>query len=211
MNDREFLELLNLYVDREISAQDALRLEAEVAADPRRREVYDQYCRMQKACSRLSEETYTASLAQTDPSLITFPAPSAWRMAPFVAGMAAAAVVALAFVGLRNRVIPAAASAALASAGPERAHSVADTPYRADDSSAMKPVFFVKASPEQAPAQVAQLNWIGDIRMAPVASLADADFLMNPKADLKGAVMADPQAGRGTQEPVEMTAFRFQR
>ena len=75
----------------------------------------------------------------------------------------------------------------------------------------MQPVFFVRQSSQQAPAQVAQLNWIGDIRMAPVASLADADFLMSPKADLKGAVMADPQAARGAQEPVEMAAFRFQR
>lgn len=209
MNDREFLELLNLYVDREISAEDALRLEAEVAADPRRREVHDQYCRMQKACSRLSEETYTASMAQTDPSLIAFPAPNAWRMAPFVAGMAAAAVVAIAFVGLRGRVAPAAAPSVTASVGHERARPAAAG--LSDDSALMKPVFFVRQSPEQAPAQVAQLTWIGDIRMAPVASLADADFLMNPKADLKEAVMADPQAGRGTQEPVEMTAFRFQR
>jgi len=211
MNDREFLELLNLYVDREISAQDAVRLEAEVAADPRRREVYDQYCKMQKACSRLSEETYTASMAQTDPSLIVFPAPSAWRLAPFVAGMAAAAVVALAFVGLRSRVAPAPAAAAsvTASAAHERARPAGAGLY--DDSASMKPVFFVRASSEQAPAQVAQLNWIGDIRLAPVASLADADFLMNPKADLKEAVMADPQAAHGTQEPAEMTAFRFQR
>lgn len=210
MNDREFLELLNLYVDREISAQDASRLEAEVAADPRRREVYDQYCRMQKACSKLSEETYTASLAQTDPSLIVFPGPSAWRMAPFVAGMAAAAVVALAFVGLRSRVAPAAATSSVtASAAHERARPAGAGLY--DDSASMKPVFFVRPSSEQAPAQVAQLNWIGDIRMAPVASLADADFLMNPKADLKEAVMADPQSAHGTQEPVEMTAFRFQR
>jgi len=43
MKDREFIELLNLYVDREISAEDALRLEREVATDPKRREVYDQY------------------------------------------------------------------------------------------------------------------------------------------------------------------------
>jgi hypothetical protein len=208
MSDREFLELLNLYVDREISAQDAVRLEAEVAADPRRREVHDQYCRMQKACSMLSEETYTASMAQTDPSLIVFPAPSAWRMAPFVAGMAAAAVVALAFVGLRSRVAPPAAASVTASAVHERARPAGAGLY--DDSASMKPVFFVRASADQAPAQVAPLNWIGDIRMAPVASLADADFLMNPKADLKEAVMADPQA-HGAQEPVEMAAFRFQR
>ncbi len=99
MNDREFIELLNLYVDREISAADAQRLEAEVARDPRRREVHDQYCRMQKACSRLSEETYAATLSQTDPSVVEFPVSRSWRLAPFMAGMAAAAVAAAAYVG----------------------------------------------------------------------------------------------------------------
>ncbi len=46
--------------------------------------------------------------------------------------------------------------------------------------------------------------------MAPVVSSANADFILGPRADLKAAVMADPQARDG-QEPVEMTAFRFQR
>ena len=50
MKDREFIQLLNLYVDREITADDARRLEIEVASSPERRKVYDQYCRIQKAC-----------------------------------------------------------------------------------------------------------------------------------------------------------------
>lgn len=54
MNDREFIELLNLYIDHEISPEDAVRLEAEVMGRPDRREVYNQYCRMQKACSMLT-------------------------------------------------------------------------------------------------------------------------------------------------------------
>ena len=33
MNDREFIELLNLDVDHEIRPEDALRLEQEVASD----------------------------------------------------------------------------------------------------------------------------------------------------------------------------------
>jgi hypothetical protein len=211
MNDREFIELLNLYVDREISPQDALRLDAEVAGDPQRRKVYDQYCRIQKACTMLSEETFTATMAQTDPSLIEFPAARPWRLGPFMAGMAAAAVVAVAVVGLRNRIIPAAADSVLAQVGPARARSVEDTRNAVDDSAAMKPVFFVRPASDQAPSRLAQLNWIGDIRMEPVNSLANADFSLNPKADLKAAVMADPQGGREAQEPVEMTAFRFQR
>lgn len=56
MKDSEFLELLNLYLDHEISAADAARLEAEVQANPKRREVYRQYCRMQKACKVLAAD-----------------------------------------------------------------------------------------------------------------------------------------------------------
>jgi hypothetical protein len=205
MTDREFIELLNLYVDREIGAEDALRLESEVAADPRRREVYDQYCRIQKACSKLSEENYTDSLSQTDPSLVSFPADRRWRLGPFVGGMAAAAAVAVAIVGLRGRLVPVAANSALAAAGPARAASVADVDV------SMKPVFFVRPAPDQAPAQLAQLSWIGDIRLAPVSTSANADFLLGQRADLKAAVLADPQGAREPQEPVEMTAFRFQR
>jgi hypothetical protein len=208
MSDREFIELLNLYVDREISAEDARRLEVEVAKDARRRDLHDQYCRMQKACSKLSEETYTASLAQTDPSVVEFPAYRSWRVAPFMAGMAAAAVAAVAYIGVRDRLAPPAASPALTAAAPVHARPSAGLP---DDASAMKPVFYVRPASDTSSGQLAQLNWIGDIRMSPVISSANADFLLTPRADLKAAVMADPQAAHDSQEPVEMTAFRFQR
>jgi hypothetical protein len=206
MNDREFIELLNLYVDREISAEDALRLEAEVASRPRRRSIYDQYCRIQKACSKLSEESFTASLSETDPSLVTFPAERSWRLAPFMAGMAAAAAVAVAVVALRGRLVPQPADSAVAVSVPVRPASAAP----ASDAS-MKPVFFVRPAADQAPSQVAQLSWIGDVRLAPVSTSANADFLLGQRSDLKAAVLADPQGGRDLQEPVEMAAFRFQR
>jgi len=56
MKDSEFLELLNLYLDHEITPADAARLEAEVRANPARRRTYQQYCRMQKACTMLAAE-----------------------------------------------------------------------------------------------------------------------------------------------------------
>ena len=56
MKDSEFIELLNLYLDHEITAADAARLEAEVQASPERRRVYQQYCRMQKACTMLAKD-----------------------------------------------------------------------------------------------------------------------------------------------------------
>jgi hypothetical protein len=217
MNDKEFIELLNLYVDREISAEDALRLEKVVATNARRREVYDQYCRMQKACSMLSEETFDMSSVRTTPTVIAFPSQSPWRFGPMVAGLAAAAACAVVIVGVKNR-----EAAALAS---DSSHSaLAGAPVAAADPASMKPVLFMRLPSDQAPhgaqrtllsyadaqSPMPQLNWIGDIHMSPVASSATGDFLLNPKTDLKAAVMAD-QAAREAQEPVEMAAFRFQR
>ena len=79
MNDKEFIELLNLYVDREITTEDAVRLEKVVATNARRREIYDQYCRIQKACSMLSEETLDMSSVRTTATVIAFPVQSPWR------------------------------------------------------------------------------------------------------------------------------------
>ncbi|MBI5688458.1 MAG: zf-HC2 domain-containing protein [Verrucomicrobia bacterium] len=56
MKDAEFLELLNLYLDHEISPADAARLEQEVQANPARRALYREYCQMQKACGVLAAE-----------------------------------------------------------------------------------------------------------------------------------------------------------
>lgn len=53
MNDRRFTELLNLYVDHEISPAEAAELEAEVQGNPERRRAYDRYCRLQRGCSLL--------------------------------------------------------------------------------------------------------------------------------------------------------------
>jgi hypothetical protein len=222
MNDQEFIELLNLYVDREISAEDALRLEKVVATNPRRREVYDQYCRIQKACSMLSEETLDMSSVASTASVIAFPTQSPWRFGPMIAGLAAAAACALVIVGVKNHE---AASAASLTADSVRAVSASSPVDLAVDSAAMKPVLFMRLPTDQVArgaqrtlladaatrAPMTQLNWIGDIHMSPVDPSAMGDFLLNPKTDLKAAVMTDIQAVHDGQEPVEMTAFRFQR
>ena len=51
MKDSRFIELLNLYVDREITPAEAAELEAEVQANEQRRRVYNQYCRIDRACT----------------------------------------------------------------------------------------------------------------------------------------------------------------
>lgn len=98
MKDSEFLELLNLYLDHEISAADAARLEAEVQANPKRRSVYQEYCRMQKACTLLAKDFADQP---ADRKVVNFePRRSAWNPGLLaVGGLAlAAACVALVLV-----------------------------------------------------------------------------------------------------------------
>lgn len=107
MKDSEFLELLNLYLDHEISAADAARLEAEVQANPKRREVYRQYCRMQKACKVLAADFQAEqhTVEKRVPVGLQRSSHSAWRTGFFAVGgvSLAAACMALLFVARSGR------------------------------------------------------------------------------------------------------------
>ena len=67
MKDSEFIELLNLYLDHEISPADAARLEAEVQTNAARRQIYRQYCRIQKACRMAAADFQTEPFAASVP------------------------------------------------------------------------------------------------------------------------------------------------
>lgn len=116
MKDSEFIALLNLYLDHEISAADAARLEAEVQANPARREIYAQYCRMQKACKVLSADFVSAEEAAAAPAnrkVVAFNLAAAEAAAArrrragnrymWGAAAALAACVAIVFVGQNHR------------------------------------------------------------------------------------------------------------
>jgi hypothetical protein len=75
MKDSAFIELLNLYLDHEISAADAAKLEAEVQTNAARRRIYQQYCRMQKACKMVAADFQTDSegaIAANDRKVVAF-------------------------------------------------------------------------------------------------------------------------------------------
>ncbi len=119
MKDSEFLELLNLYLDHEIGAAEAARLEAEVQANPNRRAVYHDYCRMQKACTLLAKDF--ADQPATDRKVIAFePRRSAWTPGLLaVGGLAvAAACVALVLINRAPTAAPMPASVATIAAVP---------------------------------------------------------------------------------------------
>jgi hypothetical protein len=140
MKDSEFIELLNLYLDHEISAADAARLEAEVQGNVERRRVYEQYCRMQKGCKMLARDFTTDAVPGphgADKKVVAFDVAAVEAAAArrkrvgnlYTVGTfaAAAACVAIVFVGRsRQQASEAASLAASLAATTEAAHSVAN-------------------------------------------------------------------------------------
>ncbi len=49
MKDSRFIDLLNLYIDRQISVTETAELEAEIQQNPKRQAVYRQYCQIHSA------------------------------------------------------------------------------------------------------------------------------------------------------------------
>jgi len=54
ISDKKFIELLNLYLDHEISTDEVRTLEAEILRNPARHTLYRQYCAMHKGCLELA-------------------------------------------------------------------------------------------------------------------------------------------------------------
>lgn len=64
MKDTRFTELVNLYIDRQISPAETAELEAEIQSNPRRRQTYLQYCRLHRA-TKLVYESFRAHGGQS--------------------------------------------------------------------------------------------------------------------------------------------------
>src|SRR5258708_25040069 len=100
MKETKFIELMNLYVNQQITPADAIHLEEEILTDPKRRAVYKQYCQMHRACALLQENLEVHAGEPSVPAagdyegdkVVEFPAKSrsgSWFYA--VSGLAAAA------------------------------------------------------------------------------------------------------------------------
>ena len=120
MKEPRFIELLNLYVDQQLSPQEAAELEAEIQQNPAPHRTYRQYCRMQKACAQLFEHERSSAPASTalsramadaDRKIIAFPDREAkrslWPVGFSIGAVAAAACVAFVVVRQNDPVSPA--------------------------------------------------------------------------------------------------------
>ena len=68
MKDSRFIELLNLYIDRQISAAETAELEAEIQNSPKRQAVYRQYCQIHSATKTVYESFRAVAADQPAPT-----------------------------------------------------------------------------------------------------------------------------------------------
>ena len=197
MNDSEFIELLNLYLDHEIDPADAERLEAEVHRDARRREIYRQYCQMQAACAQLAGQFADAS--ETERSVEVFTPTRISRPTWYAGGLAAAACLTLVLLVKSHK------SAAPSDTAPQVAVApVAVAPAKTDSFTTVPVNFNLNAAQAVASSDTpAQLNWLRTVQYSPVNLNTSApDFSVKP-ADHPSVLVA-PQI---SQQPLEHVAF----
>ncbi len=211
MKDSKFIELLNLYVDHQISAADAALLEAEIHRDPERRRIYRQYCQMQKACVMLADSFRTEAPAAGN--IVEFRPPNRrlGAVALAVGSLAAAACVALVMVSRSPVRAPGAAPAADAVAlrTPAVAPQVAPIPLPAR--AALQPAFTTVVGDNTNNRLAAgDLDWMKRVQLERVPTVQELWFESQPTIqpqDLSFTARATPQQEKDAQ----MTAFRFQK
>jgi hypothetical protein len=231
MKDSEFTELLNLYLDHEITAADAARLEAEVQSNPARRRVYQDYCRMQKACKMLAQD-FASDSATADRKIVAFEQTQETghrrSVGLYVAGgfAAAAACVAIVFVGHHrlSESTPNDASqtamVATTSAAPTTS-TVAATPvsapaHRGIERQTLNSLSLRNTNSDALVlASTAQNDphfaWLQDVRLSPVQAPVPADqlrFNTQPEIQIENRTFSGDNK---SQSDLEHIAVRFQR
>ncbi|MBS0662814.1 MAG: hypothetical protein JSR48_06085 [Verrucomicrobia bacterium] len=225
MKESKFIELLNLYVDHEITPEEAALLEAEVRRNPERRQVYRQYCQMQKACSQLGHAFKSdAPEPLTAPNVVALKPRRSFGLAAYAGALGAVAACVAAVLYVRSTSIPAAApvpaavavapAPAVPPAGTQVASVMAQRP-------ALQPVVGPRVlalrepasdTVELAPAayQVAFGDWMNDVRLSAV----DAALLEDLRFDGRSTSPTGDRTIRTVrpfQGKVEMAAVRFQK
>lgn len=109
MKDNRFIDLVNLYIDRQITAAETAELEAEIQSNPRHRAIYRQYCQMHRATTLVYESFRADAPAQQavaatgEGTIARFERDRRTHWGYYAGGLAAAACLALVFVQLNTR------------------------------------------------------------------------------------------------------------
>jgi hypothetical protein len=228
MKDTRFIELVNLYIDRQISPEETAELEAEIRRNPLRRRTYQEYCRMHHATRlvhdsfRSGAEPAVAGRRYGVAQIAQRARQRRQRWTVLAGGLAAAACVAFVFVGTTGPTDPEAGpvaapeARALASA-PVPAAEMVEAPAPALLELERPVVVF--ASRSAAPvsdfvALAAALREEERTLAAPAApgrlSLFE-DGVFEPRADVFPVRNQPSAAPRRARHGAEFTAFQFQR
>ncbi len=219
MKDTKFIELLNLYLDHQITPEEAALLETEIRRNPERRRLYREYCLMHKACSRLAEDFRESAPPARRPATTAIPRRRGnWFYATGLA--VAAACVALVVVNMPGTdatgpvVSPeSAAPVVVATSHPIPAPVI---PALASRNSDLHTVFSTRTLVQWGEDSAREamftggdrLDWINQMQVAPLRS----DSLVFESAPASDTPEARPfRSQRPFYGTAEMTAFQFQR
>lgn len=232
MNDRRFIELLNLYVDQQIDAAEAAELEAEVLRSPERRITYNDYCRLQRGCSLLGEGArslaptssgFARSLREAERKLAA-PRRPVWRPVYLSIYGSAAMAACATFLILANRPPTEASRTELANeggfleVGPPLAATIPATPVVNSIAFTLQPGFSessVSVARNAREAEIASndreaLEWMQRVDGLPTQQvvLDEHAFEALPVMQQENRVFRSRHSLQGN---TEFTAFQFQR
>lgn len=215
MKESRFIELLNLYIDQQISSEEAAELEGEISQSPAHYRTYLQYCRMHRACVVLFEnfQTPAAPLApdlhRADGKVSTFPARGfRFTRAAGSAGLAVAAAC-IAFVLINHSDLH---TVVQVNVPPESFHTVAvDVPARP---SQFRTAFTArKFSPADnrfpAGAQQAAFDWMNQIDLSPMSAYSERPVVFTVPVESAPSGQRFAHVSTAEQPAVEMTSFEF--
>jgi hypothetical protein len=222
MKESRFIELINLYIDRQIGPEEAAELEAEIARSPSHRRTYLQYCRMHRACTMLFENFHAPAtslnqaLGQAERKVTEFPA-RGYRLARISLGVGLAAAACMAFM-LVNR--PASTSAPAANPGvnevaqvnvPAEAFHLAAVARPADFKTVMTVNKFSLANnPAASDAQRAAFDWMRQIELSPMPAVDNNDNVFVPQTAALSSDLRFSRARTDDKPAAEMIGFQFQ-
>jgi anti-sigma factor RsiW len=223
MKESRFIELINLYIDRQIGPEEAAELEAEIARSPSHRRTYLQYCRMHRACTMLFENFHAPAtslnqaLSQAETKVTAFPG-RGYRLARIALGAGLAAAACIAFVLVTHPVsisMPAAKPSvnevAQVNVPPESFHLVA-VARPAEFKTVMTANKFSLANNQAANnAQRAAFDWLRQIELSPMPTVDNNEDIFVPQTEAPASDLRFSRARSDDQPVAEMASFQFQR
>jgi anti-sigma factor RsiW len=219
MKDAKFIELLNLYVDHQISPEEAEQLEAEVRSSPERRRVYHEYCQMQKACSVIAE-TFRTEAPASAPKVADFKvrrsSPSAVAYVGGLLAVAACVAVLLSVRSSQRANLAPAAPVLTATVQPTVSAPVASTVSRPALQPVLGPRLLTVREPGADSAELAAVDpaafgeWMNSVQLSSLSGASGDELQFDTRATVP-TESRSLHARRPYQGKVEWTAFTFQK